>query len=313
MNAKQTLEVESFDVKANFDQIYVRPDPREYFRVLHGLDYIIPDLALPIFRQITETLTGLRGRPLRILDIGCSYGINAAFLRYPMSLERLAQRYGDLQAFGLAPDEVVALDRNYYRSWPAAINARFIGLDSSAPAVGYATRTGILDHGFAEDLESNDPSPRLADLLSGVDLVISTGCVGYVTAATFKRVLDAMQTPKPWVVSFVLRLYPFDEIADVLKERRLVTEKLESVTFVQRRFHSEQEYSQTLRALQAVGVDPQGKEAEGLLHAELFLSRPAEETNALPLESLVSVTSGASRPFGRRFQRHADDKIRLVR
>jgi SAM-dependent methyltransferase len=313
MNAKQTLEVESLDVKANFDQIYNRPDPREYFRILHGLDYIIPDLALPIFRQITETLTDLRGRPLRILDIGCSYGINAALLRYPMSIDRLAQRYADLQAFGLAPDEVVALDRNYYRSWPAATNARFVGLDSSAPAVGYATQTGILDHGFAEDLESNDPSPRLADLLSGVDLVISTGCVGYVTAATFKRVLDAMQAPKPWFVSFVLRLYPFDEIADVLKERRLVTEKLESVTFVQRRFHSEQEYSQTLQALEKVGVDPQGKEAEGLLHAELFLSRPAEETNALPLDNLVSVTSGASRPFGRRFQRHADDKIRLVR
>jgi SAM-dependent methyltransferase len=313
MNAKQTLEVESLDVKANFDQIYVRPDPREYFRILHGLDYIIPDLALPIFRQISETLTELRGRPLRILDIGCSYGINAALLRYPMSMDRLAQRYADLQAFGLAPEEVVALDRYYYRSWPAATKARFIGLDSSAPAVEYATQTGILDHGFSEDLESNDPSPRLIDLLSGVDLVISTGCVGYVTAATFRRVLNAMQTPKPWFVSFVLRLYPFDEIDDVLKTRKLVSEKLESVTFVQRRFHSEQEYSHTLQALEKVGVDPQGKEAEGLLHAELFLSRPAEETNALPLDSLVSVTSGANRLFGRRYQRHADDEVRLVR
>lgn len=313
MNAKQTLEVESLDVKANFDKIYVRPDPREYFRILHGLDYIIPDLALPIFRQISETLTALRGRPLRILDIGCSYGINAALLRYPMSMDRLANRYADLQAFGLAPEEVVALDRHYYRSWPTATKARFIGLDSSASAVEYATRTGILDHGFSEDLESNDPSSRLADVLSGVDLVISTGCVGYVTAATFKRVLNAMQAPKPWFASFVLRLYPFDEIAEVLKTRKLVSEKLESVTFVQRRFHSEQEYSNTLQALDQIGVDPQGKEAEGLLHAELFLSRPAEETNALPLESLVSVTSGANRPFGRRFQRHADDKVRLVR
>jgi SAM-dependent methyltransferase len=313
MNAKQTLEVESLDVKANFDQIYVRPDPREYFRVLHGLDYIIPDLARPIFRQITDTLTELRGRPLRILDIGCSYGINAALLRFPMSMDRLAQRYADLQAFGLTHEDVVELDRQYYRSWPRTTNAKLIGLDAAAPAVTYATRSGILDHGFAEDLEHNDPSPAFADLLASVDLVISTGCVGYVTAATFKRVLASMHVKKPWFVSFVLRLYPFDEIAGVLKTRQLVTEKLESVTFVQRRFHSEQEYSQTLEALQQVGVDPQGKEAEGLLHAELFLSRPAEETSALPLDSLVSVTSGAGRPFGRRFQRHADDEVRLVR
>ena len=60
-------------------------------------------------------------------------------------------------------------------------------------------------------------------------------------------------------------------------------------------------------------VDPHGKEAEGLLHAEFFLSRPASERSRMPLESLISVTSGDRHAFGRRFEHHADDKVRLVR
>lgn len=313
MKAKQALEVESSEVKANFDQIYTRDDPREYFRVLHGLDYIIPALARPVFRGICDTLTELRGRPINILDVGCSYGINAALLRSPVSMDRLAQRYADLQACGVSSTEVVALDRRYFASWPRTTDARFIGLDVSTPAISYATNAGVLDRGFAEDLENNDPSPQLADALASIDLVISTGCVGYVSEKTFSRVMGAIRVQNPWVASFVLRMYPYTPIEDVLTRRALVTEKLESVTFVQRRFHSEREYLDTLDVLRGRDVDPNGKEAEGLLHAEFFLSRPASERSRMPLESLISVTSGDRHAFGRRFEHHADDKVRLVR
>lgn len=313
MNAKQALEVESLDIKANFDQIYTREDPREYFRVLHGLDYIIPALARPIFRRICETLTELRGRPINILDVGCGYGINAALLRAPVSMDRLARRYADLQACGVSAPEIAALDRRYFGSWPKMTSARFTGLDISGPAISYATNAGILDRGFAEDLENNEPSPRLADALADIDLVISTGCVGYVSEKTFSRIIGAIRTKNPWVASFVLRLYSFDAIRDVLAQRSLTTEKLESVTFVQRRFHSEREYVETLDALRRRGADPRGKEEDGLLHAEFFLSRLEAERSRMPLDGLVSVTSGARHPFGPRFKQHADDEIRLVR
>jgi hypothetical protein len=143
--------------------------------------------------------------------------------------------------------------------------------------------------------------------------VISTGCVGYVSEKSFSRILGAIRTPDPWVASFVLRLYPYEPIEEVLTRRSLVTEKLESVTFVQRRFHSEREYMDTLDALRQRGVEPRGKEAEGLLHAEFFLSRPSSERSRVPLESVASVASGSRHPFGRRFKHHADDEVRLVR
>ncbi len=125
--------------------------------------------------------------------------------------------------------------------------------------------------------------------------------------------MGAIRVQNPWVASFVLRMYPYTPLEDVLTRRALVTEKLESVTFVQRRFHSEREYLDTLDVLRGRDVDPHGKEAEGLLHAEFFLSRPASERSRMPLESLISVTSGDRHAFGRRFEHHADDKVRLVR
>jgi hypothetical protein len=108
-------------------------------------------------------------------------------------------------------------------------------------------------------------------------------------------------------------MFPYDSISDLMRQSGLVTEKLQGVTFVQRRFHSEEECIGVLEKLEAQGIDPRYKEAEGLLHAELFVSRPPGDCERHPLEELVSVTSGASRPFGRRFRRGDDDVIRLVR
>ena len=35
--------------KADFESIYNELDPRAYYRVLGGLDYVVPALAAPIF------------------------------------------------------------------------------------------------------------------------------------------------------------------------------------------------------------------------------------------------------------------------
>jgi hypothetical protein len=80
-------------IKANFDAIYRQPDPREYFRVLCGLDYVIPELARVPFTALMKALRRSHGRKLNIADIGCSYGINAALLRYPLDIQRLSGRY----------------------------------------------------------------------------------------------------------------------------------------------------------------------------------------------------------------------------
>ena len=294
-------EVHNTSIKACFDDIYTQGDPREYYRVLYGLDYIIPDLARGIFRNIANAVAARRNRPIKVLDLGCSYGSNAILLRMPLDLARLAQRYADLDAHGMSAGELAELDSNYFRSWPRQ-PMTIVGLDASAPAIAYAVRTGALDDGIALDLENGELTPRARALLRDVDLIVSTGCVGYVSDRTFSQILGAIEGPAPWIASFVLRMYSYVAIDTELRRRGLATEKLEGTTFVQRRFHSERECWDVLRCLEEAGVSTLGKESEGLLHAEFYLSRSLPDAKAVPLEQVASVTTGEHHSFGRRYR-----------
>ncbi|HUO88131.1 MAG TPA: hypothetical protein VMU08_03080 [Rhizomicrobium sp.] len=313
MNLENTAFRHLNQAKANFDDIYTAPDPREYYRVLVGLDYVIPDLAKPIIRSLIGALRFHHGRSVKVLDIGCSYGINAALARHPLDLPRIARRYASPGMRALGAEGLMRLDRHYFASWPSLTDARIVGLDASESAVCYALNAGLLDGATSIDLERHDPAPRDRDLLSDLDLVISTGCVGYVTEKTFRRVLDLQDRGRmPWVANFVLRMFPYEPVAAELAQYGLVTEKLKGVTFVQRRFRSDREAAATLELLEQKGIDVRDKEAEGLLHAELFVSRPAQWVERLPLADLVSVTSGANRRYGRRFARGSGGSISLV-
>lgn len=289
--------------KTNFETVYSAPDPREYFRVLVGLGYVIPDLAKGVFRSLINRFDKPSGEFPKVVDVGSSYGINSAVIDYPVDIGRLARRYAQPEVYSLAPETLRVLDRNYFASWPRLSGVHFVGVDTSLPAVSYAQAVGLLDAAVTTNLEQSDPSPDEKDLLRGADLIISTGCVGYVTAQTFRRVLACQRGGLPPVVaSFVLRMYPYAEIEAELSLAGLVTEKLDGITFVQRRISSTNELECTLARLESMGIDPAGKEEDGLLHAELFVSRPVEDVRERSLGELVSITNGANQARGRRFQ-----------
>lgn len=107
-------------------------------------------------------------------------------------------------------------------------------------------------------------------------------------------------------------MFPYEAIASELSHFGLATEKLEGVTFVQRRFNSVDEFETTNAHLRRLGIDTRGKEADGLLHAELYVSRPTEETQETPLADLVLVTSGGSRKYGRRYRGAARTETRAA-
>lgn len=284
------------EAKMDFSDLYASKDPRNYFKYLGQLDYIIPHLAQPIFDQLIRARRELQDRPVTVLDLGCSYAINGALMKYALDYEALRQRYTAPTLQGLSSEEVLGLDRHFYQSWPNHPGVRVIGLDISENAIRYAEECGLLDRGLAIDLESRDPTPEEAAALADVDIIVSTGCIGYVTSKTFARVLKAIRPGRaPWVASFVLRMFPFDDIEATLSAQGLVTEPYEGATFVQRRFAHRDEMEATIRAVEARGLDSYGLEAEGLYHAELFISRPPEEIERQPIQKLVNVVSGANK------------------
>ncbi len=286
------------EIKSDFSKIYTDRDPREYFRVLGQLDYIVPHVAQPVFDQLIRARAETQDEPVTILDLGCSYGLNGALMKYALRYDALRERYTDPALKPLTSEALLGLDRHFYQSWPKNQRVRVIGLDPSANAIRYGEAVGAMDLGLPLDLENNDPTTEQAKALEEVDLIVSTGCVGYVTSRTFKRLARlARKGRAAWVASFVLRMFPYDEIEETLTTLGLQTERFESATFVQRRFANFDEMEATIKAVEALGLDPRGRESDGLFHAELFVSRPPEEIERRPLQKLVSVVSGANKPW----------------
>lgn len=286
--------------KAVFDDIYTQSDPRSYFSVLGALDYMIPDVAEPVIRQLLDARARYHGETNTVLDIGCSYGINAAIHRFPVNFANLRQRYARREIMELDVDEMIRLDRNFYASWPDIGVGRFIGVDISESAIRYANAVGLHADGVAADLERNPLSAKEAAIVAPANVLLSTGAIGYVTDKTYEQLLGALDT-SPWIISFVLRMFPYDAFADAFAERGMVTEKLAGSTFVQRRFRDEQEFERSLYTLRSRGIDTSGFEADGLFQAELFVSRPKGDAEALPLTDIVTVTSGRFSNFGARY------------
>lgn len=108
-----------------------------------------------------------------------------------------------------------------------------------------------MDMAFCADLESADPKTEVAAAIAEADIVISTGCVGYIGSPTFNRIMALAREGRPdWVASFVLRMFPYDRIAATLARYGLETEKFHGATFVQRRFANRQEMESVVRAVE---------------------------------------------------------------
>lgn len=277
--------------KISLDDIYNKPDPVSYFSTLRQLDYCIPQQAKPAFERVIAARRANRGNDgtAKIVDVGCSYGINAALLKHGYSLGELYEHY----AAGGAGErgELLARDREFFGA-SAEPDMEVVGLDQSAPAIGYGVACGAMDGGIAADLETADAAADVREVIAGSDLVISTGCVGYVSEASLERVLEASLEKRPWMAHMVLRMFSYEGVAEMLGRYGYVTEKAHGL-YPQRRFASVDEQAHVLGNLDALGVDSSGVESDGWYAAEFYLSRPAADAVDKPLGAVLG---GLQRP-----------------
>src|SRR5690606_29944472 len=106
-----------------------------------------------------------------VLDLGCSYGVNAALMKYDLAFDELAERYHDPATAAAATAEVILEDANWFGERTATEPVAVVGMDVAGEAVGYARAVGILDEGIAENLEAAPPSVEAAELIRGADMV----------------------------------------------------------------------------------------------------------------------------------------------
>ncbi|WP_405458834.1 hypothetical protein OG786_17080 [Streptomyces sp. NBC_00101] len=276
------------DTMTPFDDAYNQPDPRAYFRDLGPWGYQTPHHAQSVFRRLLTALrTGSPEAPApTVLDICCSYGINAALLNHHLTLSDLYTHYTSERATASSTDELIAWDKEFYASHRRPDAVPVLGLDAAPRAIAYARAVGLLDDGFAENLETGAPSPALLRAARDVRLITVTGGASFLSGHTFTPLLAAAEEPL-WVAAFVLRTGGYGPIAGALATHGLTTEKHTAQTYPQRRFTGEQEQRYAIAATLAAGEDPEGKESEGSFHTALYVSRPAEQVKGTPLGALL--------------------------
>ncbi len=282
--------------KADFTGVYNADDPRAYFAALWDLDYQAPAHGAPVFRRLLRVLGSSCGRP-RVLDVCCSYGVNAALLNHDVSFDELRGRYRWSQRAGLARDELAAADRRFFAERRRADAAEVVGLDVAENAVGYAVEVGLLAEGLVADLEADGPLPgEVGASLADVDLVTVTGGASYVTERTFETIVATGGDAPPWIAALTLRWIGFDTIARALREHGLVTERIDGYLVRQRRFADEDERRLVHESLERRGVGLSAFERAGWHCAELFVARPEEAVHAHPIAELLNGDRTASKP-----------------
>lgn len=274
--------------KASFDHVYNEADPRDYFRTLGDLEYQAPAYGAQVFPRLVERQREQLGREdLVVLDLACSYGVNAALLNHDLTLDDLYARYRSPELASLSTEELVVADREFYDEHRRPDTVPVLGQDVADRAVAYAQRVGLHWQSTSENLEEEDPSDALAEALAQVNLITVTGGVGYISERTFDRVLKCVGSGDGcWVAAFVLRWIEYAPIAEICATYGLETEKLAGHVFPQRRFADDAERNFALKELRRIGVEP-GEVYEGWYLSEFYLSRPNGQ-NHPPVDELLS-------------------------
>ena len=263
--------------KTCFDDIYDQPDPRAYFGRLAPLEYEIPHHAQAVFRRTVAERAAAAGSAeagVAVLDVCCSYGINAALLTHELTLAELFEHYTSPVARRLTRADLIEWDKEFYAARRRPGAPRVIGLDVARNALGYARAVGLLDAACAENLEQHSASPALRRAMTEVGLITMTGGGSYITRRTFAALLECARRPV-WVSSFVLRTVSYAPVVACLAEFGLTTRADAARTYPQRLFTDPREQQHAIEAVQRHGGDPAGRELEGRCHATLYESRPA--------------------------------------
>lgn len=281
------MEDLSYDAagKINLNNIYNNPEPTTYFSTLSRLGYRIPQDAKPRFQRLIEARrSATETEPSKVVDLGCSYGVNGALLKHGLSMDELYQIYESAEADD--PVNLLQQDRDRYAN-PVDAALEMVGVDPADRAVSYAVDAGLLDAGVATNLENSEPTARDVAAIENADLIVSTGCVGYVTEISLERLLEASLDSRPWMAHFVLRMFDFGAAEEMLSRHGYVTEKLEGL-FPQRRFASTEERQHVLDNLSRLGINATGAEETGWYLAELHVARPEEVAKSLPLSEILN-------------------------
>ena len=268
------------EVKRSFDTVYQRETPHGYLKEMAGLGYQIAEQARPYCVAAASLVREENpGWPIQMLDVGCSYGIGAAFIKYGVTFEELASFYQSR-----APRDYAACTaamRTWLNVTAPLVDMSVVGLDVSANAVQFALDAGLIDGGISRNLEEEDLTADEQAWVSGCSLLVCTGAIGYIGKPTFDRILRHIGKNKtngsgPVALMTILRMFDKSEVQASFESHGWQFRQIVGARLPQRAFADAEEQEGVIAKLQAIGVDPEGWESHGVLYADLYAAARPE-------------------------------------
>lgn len=271
------MTMDGLKVKKNFTDIYTQDTPRDYLKEMDRLEYLISDSTKPLYKSIIEQLEKTLSRPINVLDLGSSYGINSSLMKYNLTMSELS----DFFLNGSEPTKKET--KKFYEKCVSNDNINFYQIDISKEALKFSEEMNLCVRGIDVDLEAE--KLNLLESLPKIDIVIATGCVGYIGYKTFLNLLKVIKNRQtnsnesktkytsPIFAFSVLRMFDMKDIEEVFKMYGYSVVKSDIKPIRQRNFSDPKEKIQTVLRLQGMGIDTEKYEDEGSFYADFYIAR----------------------------------------
>jgi len=274
--------MEELVVKKDFTDIYTQKFPDDYLKEMKKLHYRIPDKTKPLYLSLAQQLIQKLSRPINILDIGSSYGINSALLKYGLKMS-------DLDDFFLQEDNfTLEQTKQFFERIPSNDELNFYQIDISEPALKFSEHAKLCKKGICVNLETgNLPIKNIPSF----DMVIATGCIGYIGYKAFSNLFEFIkkqqskfpesEIDKPIFAFSALRIFDMEKIQKTFDYYGYSLVKTDLNPIPQRRFSDDEEQNQTIFLLKDKGIETKEFEDDGHFYADFYVASPKRFENQL--------------------------------
>ena len=269
--------MDELKVKKDLTDIYTQDSPHEYLKEMDRLEYSISDSTKSLYNSIIEQLEETLSRPINVLDLGSSYGINSSLMKYNLTMSEL----NDFFLNGSEPTKKET--KQFYEECTSNDNMNFYQIDISEEALKFSEEMNLCERGINVDLEAEklnflEPLPKM-------DVVIATGCIGYIGYKAFLNLLRVIKNRQsnsieseteciaPIFAFSVLRMFDMEDIEEVFEMYGYAIVKSDIKPIRQRNFSDPKEKAQTVSLLHDMKINTEKYEDDGNFYADFYIAK----------------------------------------
>ena len=269
--------MDELKVKKDFTDIYTQESPCGYLKEMDKLGYTISDSTKPLYNSIVNELQNTLSRPINILDLGSSYGINSALMKHDLTMAKLNK-------FFLAETEPTKKEtKQFYEKCSINSDMRFYQIDISDEALKFSEEMNLCEKGINVNLD--DEKVELLESLPKIDVVIATGCIGYIGYMAFVNLLKLIENRQsdsiedkgehgyPIFAFSVLRIFDMNDIEKTFERYNYTIIKKDMKPTIQRKFSDNEEKDETVSMLHRMGVSTKEYENDGNFYADFYVAK----------------------------------------